>query len=113
MQCPGCARDYSLAWPVEGLYMCPACWNAAPLRQAQDRPLRQAQGERSSGQAPGGLYLRVAMPDGWERVDREAGRAPDPRLRNWIPAGAGLEGMFASEPEQTAEEVIKEFSRYD
>ena len=32
VQCPGCARDYSLAWPVEGLYMCPACWNAAPLR---------------------------------------------------------------------------------
>ena len=53
------------------------------------------------------------MPDGWERVDREAGRAPDPRLRNWIPAGAGLKGMFESEPEQTAEEVIKEFSRYD
>lgn len=105
VQCPGCARDYSLAWPVEGLYMCPVCWNAAPLRQAQ--------GERSSGQAHGGLYLRVAMPDGWERVDREAGRAPDPRLRNWIPAGAGLKGMFASEQEQTAEEVIKEFSRYD
>ncbi|MCY4109724.1 MAG: hypothetical protein OXG11_11925, partial [Chloroflexi bacterium] len=137
VQCPGCARDYSLAWPVEGLYMCPACWNAAsihphpnplPSRERESRRRRlgehpDAFGKLRAGSGPlpssergrsrGGLYLRVAMPDGWERVDREAGRAPDPRLRNWIPAGAGLKGMFASEPEQTAEEVIKEFSRYD
>ena len=125
VQCPGCARDYSLAWPVERLYMCPACWNAAAIHphpnplpsrereswrgQLGEHPHPSSERERSRG----GLYLRVAMPDGWERVDREAGRAPDPRLRNWIPTGAGLKGMFASEPEQTAEEVIKEFLRYD
>ncbi len=108
VQCPGCARDYSLVWPVERLYMCPACWNA-PAIHPRPGPLPSRERERSGG----GLYLRVAMPDGWERVDREAGRAPDPRLRNWIPAGAGLKGALASEPEQTAEEIIKEFSRYE
>ncbi|MCY3801121.1 MAG: hypothetical protein OXG46_06050 [Chloroflexi bacterium] len=150
VQCPGCARDYSLAWPVEGLYMCPACWNGAgihphpnplpsreresrrgqlgeraqpgPLQSRERESRREQLGEhpapgplpsRERERSRGGLYLRVAMPDGWERVDREAGRAPDPRLRNWIPTGAGLKGMFESEPEQTAEEVIKEFSRYD
>ena len=117
-QCPGCARDYSFVWPVGsgqkpvaggqrpaadgGLYMCPECWNNSQLRIVN-----------SQSSIPSGLYLRAAMPDGWERVDREAGRAPDPRLRNWIPAGAGLKGALASEPEQTAEEVIKEFSRYE
>lgn len=106
VQCPGCALDYSLAWPVERLYMCPECWNAGESGQG---PVDS--GQRSA--TDGGLYLRVAMPDGWERVDREAGRAPDPRLRNWIPAGAGLKGMLASEPEQTADEVIEEFSRHD
>ncbi len=104
VQCPDCARDYSFVWPEERLYMCPACWNAAS-------PLRQAQG--SGRVVRGGLYLRVALPDEWERVDREAGRAPDPRLRNWIPTGAGLRGAFASEPEQTAAEIINEFLRYD
>ena len=84
VQCPDCARDYSFVCPETPLYMCSACWNAGA----------------------GGLYCRVEMPDGWERVDVAAGHAPDPRRRNWAPRGAGISGAAV---EQTVEEVLMEF----
>lgn len=86
IQCPACARDISFLWPAELFYMCSACWNVARA----------------------GLFLPVALPADWERVNVAAG-AVDIKRRNWIPIGAGLGGSFADMPEQTVEEILAEF----